>query len=91
MRLVDLDTDAVICEAIPGAIIPGGTPPPAPGVAPTTPPQPGQSGQPGQQVDPAVAALAVKQKQDQKKQIQDQIRATEKQLQELRKQLAQIR
>lgn len=93
MRINELVIDESLQEAIPGL---APTTPPTPGVGQ----QPGQQAQPaigapqpaaGQQVDPATAALALKQKQEQKKQIQDQILATQKQLQDLRKQLAQIR
>lgn len=90
MRILDVDKS--LEEAIPSLASP--TQPPAGAVPPGTA-QPPAVGAPvaaaGQQVDPAVAALAMKQKQEQKKQIQDQIVATEKQLQQLRKQLAQIK
>ena len=42
------------------------------------------------QMDPAQAAQAAKDRQDQKRQLQDQIRQTEKQLNDLRKQLASL-
>ena len=84
MRITDL-----LQEAIPPT--PTGINPPAANMAPPNGTQPAQAGQQAdQQVNPQVAALAIKQKQDQKKQIQDQISATEKQLQGLRKQLAQV-
>ena len=48
------------------------------------------SGQPPGGLDPAQAAMAAKQQQEQKKQLQDQIKQTEEQLADLRKQLAQL-
>ena len=60
------------------------------GTQPVTTAQTPQQPQTLQQVDPAQAAAALKQRNDQKKQIQDQIRQTEKQLQDLRKQLASL-
>jgi hypothetical protein len=48
------------------------------------------SGQPPGGLDPAQAALAANQQQEQKKQIQDQIKQTEQQLTDLRKQLADL-
>ena len=42
------------------------------------------------QMNPAQAAQAAKQRQEEKKAIQDQIKATEKQLIDLRKRLAEI-
>lgn len=64
-----------------------------PGVAPA-PAAPGaqapQSGLAGGQMDPAQAAQAAKQRQEQKKQIQDQIKAAEQQLTDLRKRLAEL-
>ena len=89
MRLSDIASTEHLQEAIP-PVAPGIAAPVAPGVNPAAAPQPGQQA-PGQQVNPQVAALAMKQTQEKKKQIQDQIAATEKQLQDLRKQLAQIR
>jgi len=49
-----------------------------------------QSGLATGQMDPAQAAQAAKNQQEQKKQIQDQIRATEQQLVALRKQMAEL-
>lgn len=85
MRIVDLGADIKLMEAIPPMAQPGAAPAPGTTQQPAIgAPQPAA----GQQVDPATAALAMKQKQDRKKQIQDQIRSLEKQLQDLRKQLA---
>jgi hypothetical protein len=90
MRLFDITSDSVIAEQIPTSL--GVSASPQPGAAAQTgtqqAPQLGQ--QTLQQTDPAVAAQAAKEQQEQKKQIQDQITQTEKQLQDLRKQLAQI-
>jgi hypothetical protein len=44
----------------------------------------------GGQMDPAQAADAAKQQQEQKKQIQDQIKQTQAQLTDLQKQLAEL-
>jgi hypothetical protein len=48
------------------------------------------SGLAGGQMDPAQAAQAMKQRQEQKQQIQDQIKLAEKQLSDLRKKLAEL-
>jgi hypothetical protein len=48
------------------------------------------SGLAGGEMDPAQAAQAAKDRQEQKKQIQDQIKQTEQQLTDLRKQMAEL-
>lgn len=48
------------------------------------------SGLAGGGMDPAQAATAAKERQDQKKQIQDQIKQTQTQLSDLQKQLAEL-
>jgi hypothetical protein len=50
--------------------------------------QAAQAGLAGGAMDPAQAAVAAKDRQDQKKQIQDQIKQTQAQLADLQKQLA---
>ena len=70
-----------------------------PGTSPTigTMPTQGQQQASGQaaglatgQMDPAQAAQAAKQRQEEKKAVQDQIKVTEKQLIDLRKRLAEL-
>jgi hypothetical protein len=52
--------------------------------------QAAQAGLAGGAMDPAQAAAAAKDRQDQKKQVQDQIKQTQAQLADLQKQLAEL-
>jgi hypothetical protein len=80
-----------------GELLPGTTP--TVGTMPTTgsgqqaqgqQAQGQQSGLAGGGMDPAQAAQAAKDQQEEKKQVQDQIKATEQQLIDLRKRLAEL-
>lgn len=69
-----------------GELIPGT----APAATTTTTAQQQPAGLATGQMDPAQAAQAAKNREEQKKQVRDQIKATEQQLVQLRRQLADI-
>jgi len=83
MKLKDIVIGREISEQVPAPMsttAPTGQPPTATPLA----------GQPQGGLDPQQAAMAAKQRTDQKKQIQDQIKQAEQNLQNLRKQLADL-
>ena len=84
MKLTEFSIDRLVAELVPTL-----APPPA---SPTTPQQGQQpkAGLAGGQMDPAQAAQALKDRQEQKKQLQDQIKQLEQQLSDARKQLASL-
>jgi hypothetical protein len=94
MRLANIsESDFRLRELMPGTSTTAASPTPQ-GTVPTmgtqqqTQTQP--SGLAGWGMDPAQAAQAAKQRQEEKKQIQDQIRQTEQMLVDLRKRMAEL-
>lgn len=73
-----------------GELVPGATPTVGTMSAQGQQPAGQTSGLATGQMNPAQAAQAAKQRQDEKKAVQDQIKATEKQLVDLRKRLAEL-
>lgn len=87
MKLTDLkEYDSQLAELTPMQGPAGSAPQPMPGSMIGQKP----SGLAGGQMDPAQAAMAVKQRQEQKKSIQDAIKQKQKELADLQKQLSQI-
>jgi hypothetical protein len=94
MRLANIsESDFRLHELMPGTSTTTASPTPQ-GTIPTMGTQqqsPGQqAGLAGGGMDPAQAAQAAKQRQEEKKQIQDQIRQTEQMLVDLRKRMAEL-
>jgi len=94
MRLANIsENDFRLRELMPGTSTTTASPTPQ-GTVPTMgtqqQAQAQQSGLAGGSMDPAQAAQAAKDRQEEKQQVQDQIKATEQQLIDLRKRLAEL-